>query len=152
MAGSFKALWTALILVIGLGSPALGDVAKVNMNESGLAIEGYDPVAYFEESKPLKGLAKFRTTHDGATFQFASSHHLALFKKDPEKYVPAYGGYCAFGMRYGQVSRIDPHAWEIVGGKLYLSLNHGTRAIWQKKKDENITIANQLWGKLTTAQ
>ena len=152
MAVKFNTLWAALILVIGLGTPALGEVAKVNTNESGIAIEGYDPVAYFEESKPMKGLTKFRATHEGATFQFASSHHMTLFKKDPAKYIPAYGGYCAFGMRYGQVSRIDPHAWEIVDGKLYLALNHGTRAIWQKKKDENITIANKLWGKLTTTQ
>lgn len=136
------------VLALGLAGPATATVAKVNVNGAGVAIEGYDPVAYFELSKPVEGKAKFQASFDGATYQFSSQRHLELFKKNPEKYLPEYGGYCAFGMRYGQTSRVDPHTWNIVDGRLYLSLNHGTQAVWQKKPRENITIADQLWKKL----
>ena len=148
MTFKLKPIWTILVLAVGLGTPALAEIAKVNMDSSGVTIEGYDPVAYFERSRPVKGLEKFRVIHAGATYLFSSNHHKTLFRKNPATYIPEYGGYCAFGMRYGQTSRIDPHAWNIVDGKLYLSLNHGTQAIWKTNMGENITIANELWGKL----
>jgi len=99
MTFNFKAIWVILILTIGLGTPVLSEVAKVNIDKFGVAIEGYDPVAYFEKSQPVKGLTKYRATHDGATYQFASSHHKAQLENNPAKYVPEYGGYCVFGMR-----------------------------------------------------
>lgn len=152
MKTTFKTVLAFLGLTLGLSFPALADVPRVNIGESGIAIEGYDPVAYFEVSKPVKGSAAHQTSHDGATYQFVSRRHQQLFEKNPAKYVPEYGGYCAFGMRYGQTSGIDPNAWDIVGGRLYLSLNHGTQAIWNTKRSEFITIADQLWSKLAASK
>lgn len=150
MALNGKNLWLILVLALGLGldTPAFADVAKVNVDGSGVAINGYDPVAYFEMAKPVKGSKSFKATHDGATYQFASKRHLGLFKANPGKYAPEYGGYCAFGMRYGQTSKVDPNAWTIVDGKLYLQYSQGTQAVWRTKPQEYITIANQLWKKL----
>lgn len=143
-----KTLLTLIFLTFGLSAPALAEVPRVNADESGVAIEGYDPVAYFEMSKSVKGSPRHKVIHDGATFQFSSARHKELFEKNPDRYVPEYGGYCAFGMRYGQTSRIDPNAWDIVDGRLYLSLNHGTQAIWKTKQSEFITIADRLWRKI----
>jgi YHS domain-containing protein len=143
-----KSLWVVLLLALAPNTAAIAEVAKVNIDGSGVAIKGYDPVAYFEMAKPVKGSDSFRASHEGATYRFVSKRHLTLFKSDPQKYVPAYGGYCAFGMRYGQTSEVDPTAWTVVDGKLYLQYNQGTQAVWRKKPQEYITIANQLWKKL----
>lgn len=150
MAFSGKTIWVVLLLTLGWVTPAIADVTslKVNVDGTGIAIEGYDPVAYFEMSKPVKGSKAFKATHDGATYRFVSKRHLKLFTANPAKYVPEYGGYCAFGMRYGQTSKVDPTAWTVVDGKLYLQYNQGTQAVWRKKPQEYITIANQIWRKL----
>lgn len=149
-----KILKSAAVLlvsaVIGM-SPATSAVAApadVNVDNSGLAILGYDPVAYFEINKPAKGKPEHTASHKGAVYRFVSERHRQLFVANPGKYVPAYGGWCSFGMRYGQTSRIDPLSWDIVDGRLYLTLNLGTRAVWQKGKTENIMIADRLWEKI----
>lgn len=149
MALNGKNLWVILLFIFGLSTPTLADIAKVNVDGSGVAIKGYDPVAYFEMSKPVKGSSDFKAVHDGATYYFASKRHLDLFQAGPKKYLPEYGGYCSFGMRYGQTSEVDPAAWSIVDGKLYLQYSQGTQAVWRKKPKEYITIANQLWKKLS---
>ena len=149
-----KILKSAAILlvsaVIGMspGIPAVAAPADVNVDNSGLAILGYDPVAYFEMNKPAKGKPEHTASHKGAVYHFVSERHRQLFVANPAKYVPAYGGWCSFGMRYGQTSRIDPLSWDIVDGRLFLTLNLGTRTVWQKGKTENITIADRLWEKI----
>lgn len=149
MARHGKFLWVILVLTFGLGTSAMADVGKVNVDGTGIAIKGYDPVAYFEMAKPVKGSKSFKATHGGATYQFATKRHLDLFRANPEKYLPEYGGYCAFGMRYGQTSEVDPTAWTVVDGKLYLQYGQGTQAMWRKKPREYIPIANRLWKKLS---
>ena len=119
-----------------------------NVDQNGVAIMGYDPVAYFTLGKPTKGAKDYQATWAGLTYHFANAEHLELFQANPETYVPSYGGYCAFGMRYGNRSRIDPNAWEIVDGRLHLLLNHGTMVMWQRKTKENIEIADKNWGLL----
>lgn len=89
---------------------------------NGLAIEGYDPVAYFEEHKPVAGSAQYTTLYQGSRFQFASTANRDLFTAKPEKYAPQYGGFCAFGMAMGYKASIDPIAFNVVGGKLYLTI------------------------------
>lgn len=137
-----------LAIVATFAAPSVAAPAKVNIDESGLAILGYDPVAYFEMKKPVKGRPSIAATHDGALYLFANVRHRRLFSANPAKYVPAYGGWCSYGMRYGQISRIDPRSWYIVNGRLHLSLNQGTRAVWLKEVEENITIADSLWKKV----
>lgn len=137
-----------LVLTVAIDLPALAAPATINVDKSGLAILGYDPVAYFEMKKPVKGNPAYAAAHGGATYHFLTKRHRRLFVANPDKYVPAYGGWCSYGMRYGQTSRIDPRSWEIVDGKLYLSLNQGTRAVWRRAMAENITIADALWKKV----
>tara|TARA_R110002110_G_scaffold58355_2_gene165859 strand:+ start:870 stop:1346 length:477 start_codon:yes stop_codon:yes gene_type:complete len=145
---SVVALVLAALIGISGGTQAIAAPATVNVDDTGLAILGYDPVAYFEMSKPAKGKAEHSAKYNGAVYRFVSDRHRQLFVANPGRYVPAYGGWCSFGMRYGQTSRIDPLSWDIVDGRLYLTLNLGTRTVWQKAKAENITIADRLWKKV----
>ena len=122
--------------------------ATVKPLSSGLAVGGYDVVAYFNVGKAVKGQQSITSTHDGVSYNFASPSHKAMFDAEPAKYVPAYGGHCALGMRYGQRSPVDPTAWRIKDGKLYMLLNPGTAVIWENKAQKNIHVANEVWSKL----
>ena len=100
-------------------------------SEGGLAIRGYDPVAYFTQGAPTRGRPEFETRHDGATWRFANAENLAAFEADPARYAPQYGGYCAYAVALGSKSPTDPAAWKIVDGKLYLNLNRGIQRRWE---------------------
>ncbi|MEQ9230340.1 MAG: YHS domain-containing (seleno)protein [Cyclobacteriaceae bacterium] len=113
--------------------------------ESGLAINGYDPVAYFTESKAVKGAKQFSNDWNGSTWLFASGDNLKAFKENPEKYAPQYGGYCAFGMSSGYKAKIDPNAWTIHDGKLYLNYNSGVQKKWLTEKEAYIQKATANW-------
>lgn len=150
----FRILATAIVLVAGLSVPAL---AGVETNTSGgltiqgapLAVHGYDTVAYFTEGRPVVGSAKHAHVHKGATYRFASAENLARFKKDPEAYVPQYGGYCAYGVAVGAKFDGDPRQWKIVDGKLYLNLNEDIQATWKKDIPGNIKKAGANWKKIS---
>ncbi len=128
------------LLVCLLAPTARGD-------ETRLSIGGYDPVAYFTDGKPLPGSSEFEYVWHDARWRFASAAHRDLFVKDPEHYAPQYDGYCALGVAWQQPHKdtVDPNAWAIVDGKLYLT--HTTRglAAWQEKAAENIKRADQNW-------
>ncbi|MDC8451003.1 MAG: hypothetical protein LV473_22015 [Nitrospira sp.] len=83
-----------------------------------LAIDGYDPVAYFTEQKPVKGSTQFRSDFEGSTFQFVSAAHRDAFAAEPPKFAPQYGGFCAYGTAKGQKATIDPAAFTVVYDKL----------------------------------
>lgn len=117
----------AALLSTGLGqvmpaSTAIAAGYELNLEESGLAIHGYDPVAYFTDGAAIEGKADIAAAHNGATYRFASAEHRNQFLEDPEKYLPQYGGYCAFGTSIGKKFNGDPTAWRVVDGKLYLNL------------------------------
>ena len=97
-----------------------------------LAVAGYDTVAYFTQNKPVKGSDSFTTSYEGATWKFASKEHLALFKADPTKYAPQYGGYCAYGVAQGYLVSIEPEQFSIIDGKLYLNYDAGVQKKWTK--------------------
>lgn len=119
---------------------------KINTIGSGkIAIRGYDPVAYFRAGGPVKGKAEFSHEYAGATWRFASAENKALFAADPSKYMPAYGGYCAYGVAKGGLYKIEPDAWSIRGGKLYLNYDKRVQATWSKKPDSYIRSADQKW-------
>lgn len=95
----------------------------------GIAIMGYDPVAYFTKGKALKGSEEFSYEWLGATWHFENAKHRDLFAADPVKYAPQFGGYCADGTAYGQITaNVDPEAWRIIDGKLYLNYDQGSAA------------------------
>jgi YHS domain-containing protein len=98
-----------------------------------VAIKGYDPVAYFTENRAVEGLEQFSYRWLGATWYFASAEHRDLFAKDPVKYAPQYGGHCADGVSLGTITtNIDPNAWRIIEGKLYLSYDPGAAEGFEK--------------------
>jgi YHS domain-containing protein len=112
----------------------------VNVTFEGIAIKGYDPVAYFTDQKPVKGTASFEYLWNGARWRFASAEHLDLFRADPEKYAPKYGGYCAYAVSQGKIVDIDPEAWTVFERRLYLNVSKKVRGLWEgyiRKADEN---------------
>jgi len=118
--------------------------SEVYITEEG-AIQGYDPVAYFKEGKPLKGKKEFSTLWNGAQWSFSSKQNLETFKSDPEKYAPQYGGYCAYGTSEGHKAPTQPDAFTIVNDKLYLNYNKDVKTEWSKNKKERIQKADQNW-------
>jgi YHS domain-containing protein len=115
---------------------------------TGTAIEGYDAVAYFLDGKPVEGSREHQVEWNGATWRFASAAHRELFAKEPRKYAPQYGGFCAFGVSRGYAVGIDPAAWKIVGGKLYLNYNKDVQAEWVKDIPGHIRKADANWPKI----
>lgn len=114
-------------------------------SENNKAIKGYDPVAYFAEAAPMMGKEEFKLTHDGANWYFSSQKNLDLFKSNPSKYMPQYGGYCAFGLAAGYKAPISPDAWKIVDDKLYLNYNKKVQTDWMADQAEMIKKADENW-------
>ena len=109
------------------------------------AIRGYDPVAYFISGEPTEGRAEYSTEWQGATYRFASADNLARFESDPGSYAPQYGGYCAYAVSQGYTASIDPEAWSIVDGKLYLNYSTGVQKRWEKDIPGYIDAADSNW-------
>lgn len=142
-----------LLAILALGSFVIaGD--RINISSGltlagpGLAVHGYDVVAFFKEGKAVRGSAKFAAVHDQAAYQFASKENLEQFQMNPNAYVPQFGGYCAFGTALGAKFDGDPTFWRIVDGKLYLNLNADIQAKWLEDVKGNIEKANQNWSKI----
>ncbi len=141
--------WLAA-LFFGLGvviaAPASTAVAStINTTLFGTAIKGYDPVAYFTEGRPLKGSRRHAYEWQDATWHFASAEHKALFAANPERYAPQYGGYCAYAVALGSTADIDPDAWRIVDGKLYLNVSQSIRRKWEQDIPGHIARADANW-------
>ncbi len=133
-------------LLSAAASIAAPDAAPVNtLDSNGVAIKGYDPVAYFTEGAPHKGKPEFTAQYRGAIWQFASAENKAKFEAAPESYVPAYGGYCAYGVSQGYLVKIEPDAWSIKDGKLYLNYDKSVQKTWSEKPADYIGIADQKW-------
>jgi YHS domain-containing protein len=134
--------------VAAFASSALaGAGTAVNTGYFGdVAIEGYDPVAYFTDGRATKGSEKFAYDWLGATWHFANAEHRELFTKTPVKYAPQYGGHCALGTAFGEsTANIDPEAWSIVDGKLYLQYSKGAREAWEQDRADRIAAGDQKW-------
>jgi|ERR1041385_1802587 YHS domain-containing protein len=115
---------------------------------SKLAIDGYDPVAYFTDGKPVEGKKQFEYRWMNANWRFASAEHRDLFAKNPDKYSPQFGGYCAYGISQGHAVSIDPEAWRIVDGKLYLNYSKDVQKKWLVDIPGFIKKAEQNWPKI----
>lgn len=120
----------------------------VFQDSKGLAIRGYDPVAYFLAKKPVKGKSEFEHAWMGATWRFSTAANRDLFIMNPEKYAPQYGGYCAYGMSRGYAAPIDPKAWTVVDDKLYLNYDRDVRNLWNDDIPGHIARANQNWPRI----
>lgn len=124
----------------------------LNLNDEKLALDGYDPVAYFQEKKGIKGKATLTAENDGARYQFATEANREAFLRSPSSYKPQYGGWCAYAMgAQGEKVDIDPETFKIVGGKLYLFYNkffNNTLESWNKNEASLKVSADTNWNKL----
>ncbi len=123
-------------------------VTPVNVTSGAIAIKGYDPVAYFTDQMPVKGSAAFEYLWNGAKWRFANAEHRDQFKAGPEKYAPKYGGYCAYAVSQGKLVDIDPEAWTVFEGRLYLNVSKDVRRLWEKDKEEYIRKADENWPRM----
>jgi YHS domain-containing protein len=150
---AYKAMQVTRRFVLLFGVTLLPALAAsladpVNKNYSGVAIKGYDAVAYFTDSKPVKGLPRFSHQWSGATWQFASAAHRDEFAKSPQKYAPQYGGYCAYGVSQNHIVQIDPEAWTVLDGKLYLNYSQDVKRTWSKDTAKYLEQADAKWPRL----
>ncbi len=116
--------------------------------DDGLAIKGYDPVAYFTEGRPVLGNPEIRADLDGATWQFTTVEHRDAFLAHPTRYEPEYGGFCAYGAAQGQKTDIDPAAFSIIGGRLYLNASIDVRTLWRTELAAAIAKADRNWAEV----
>lgn len=143
---------TALATTVFPAGQSQADAARpINTlgSSDGVAIGGYDPVAYFRDGGPRPGKPEFSVRHGGAIWRFASAEHKALFEADPRRYLPAYGGFCAYGTSRGYLVKIEPEAWSIVDGRLYLNYDLGVRETWLGRTKTYIARADGNWPRLT---
>ena len=119
--------------------------AQTNVDASGLALKGYDPVAYFTEHKPVAGKTEFTARHEGATYRFASAANRDAFAAAPGKYAPQYGGWCAYGLASGYKAPVEPDAWTVREGKLYLNYNQSVRSRWSSDIPGYVKKADANW-------
>lgn len=139
MRSAFLALTMALVAPM-----AMSATPAVFATDDG-AIRGFDPVAYFVESKPVRGLPEYSHDWNGASWRFVSTKNLEMFKAEPEKFSPQYGGYCAYAVSRGYTASIVPEAWKIVEHKLYLNFSLGVQKRWSKDIPGNIEKADANW-------
>ena len=147
---------TLFVLVAGLVTVNLAQtdamaktpVASLNLSSSGLALRGYDPVAYFTAGKPVKGSSKITAKHAGGTYHFSSEANKKSFLASPAKYLPQYGGFCAYGTAAGYKVDGDPKVWNVVDGKLYLNINKSVDRAWDRKQSFYIKKADKSWTKI----
>jgi len=120
-------------------------IDAIHTNFFGSAIDGYDPVAYFTDKKPVKGSNSISHEWNGAKWYFSSAENKEKFIAEPEKFAPQYGGYCAWAVSQGYSAPTDATAWKVVDGKLYLNYNKDVQATWSKDIPGHIKSADKNW-------
>lgn len=123
------------------GPPA----SAVNVDAEGVALHGHDPVAYFTEGKAVPGVARFEHQWNGARWRFANAANRDAFAKAPDKYAPQFGGYCSWAVSRNYTADVDPNAFAVVNGKLYLNYSTDVQTRWRVDRDGNITKAEGNW-------
>jgi len=119
--------------------------ADDDIAHSTVGVAGYDLVSYQTSPKPLRGNGHNVSVHDGVTYLFASAENRTTFEADPAKYLPAYGGYCAFGVSVGKKFHGDPEVWRVVDNRLYLNLDAKIQGLWLDDNAAKIETADTLW-------
>ncbi len=142
MKAVLRSLAAALVLLTT--SSFAADLVNVS-GISKAALDGFDPVAFFTDSKPVNGSPFITSEYQGATYYFASEDHKKLFTANPAKYVPQYGGYCAFGVAIGKLFPVDISTWQVRDGKLYLNLNPDILKKFNAEFKENVAKAEGNW-------
>jgi len=155
---SFLAIRLLTLLLFLLGPLAAGwpfsaqEKKPLNVDKDGVAVHGYDPVAYFAERKAMKGDPQYKSNYAEATYYFQSNADKEAFDKEPGKYVPQYGGYCAMAMTMGKLEDVDPNYFLVHDGKLLLQRNEKAHMMFAKDLVANHKKANDNWEKLQGQQ
>lgn len=138
-------VWSALLL----GCANVGQHGPYNTTAEGadtnLMLNGYDPVAYFNEAKHIRGNPGIKSDYDGVTYRFSSAANKMLFDAEPLKYIPQYGGFCANGIVYGIPWGGDGDTWRVIGGKLYIFGGASSRNYFSMDEANNLRLADQYW-------
>ena len=149
----------SLFFIVGIGLAAAVWVAMmnqaegvklINTSEDNLSVRGFDTVAFFTAKKLTEGKAEFSWTWRGAKWYFSSAENLDLFKQNPEKYAPQFGGYCSYAVAHGYTADGDPGTWKIAGGKLYLNYNQKAKELWEKEQEKSIKDGEKNWQEFQT--
>ena len=139
---------TIAVCVIAAGIGAVG-VAKqqspVNVSRGQLALQGHDPVAYWTSGQPTKGSTSFEHRWNDAVWRFSTAANRDQFAKDPARYAPEFGGYCAYAVSRGYTADIDPNAWRIVDDRLYLNYSKRVQRLWEEDVPGNIAKGRKNW-------
>jgi hypothetical protein len=148
------AYWLLAALTLTMPPGPAGDLALAAEPEiytglvRGTAVGGYDPVAYFKEARAVIGRPDIIASHKGAIWRFSSAANRDEFLKDPEKYAPQYGGYCAYAVALGATAKGDPRQWSVVDDKLYLNYDAGIKTTWEKDIPGYVAKADANWPKV----
>ena len=140
-----KTIARTLLALTLLSTPVFAGSLVNVAGVSHIAVEGYDPVAFFSDARPVKGSPSISATYQGAVYFFATEEHKQLFTTSPDKYVPQYGGFCAFGVGLNALFPVDISTWQIRNGKLYLNLDHDILKKFNADFDGNVGRADQNW-------
>jgi hypothetical protein len=142
-----KKIFFAFVALFITASALNAQVSEIFVKD-GYAIGGYDPVAFFTENKAIKGAEGISITWKNAKWLFSNKKHADMFKANPEKYAPQYGGYCAYGCSRGYKAKTEIEAFTVTDGKLYFNYNIKTRAEWTKDMKAYIEKADAEWEKM----
>lgn len=140
------------VVLVGIATEAVAyqskSTAALNLDRQSLALGGYDPVAYFTLGKATVGKMEFSAVHDGATYRFASAAHRDAFVAEPTRYLPQYGGYCAYAASQGYKANADATAWHIVDGRLFVNYNQSVAKSWAARAADYIKAGDANWSRV----
>ncbi len=134
------------IFAVLMTGPALA--AEAQFQVGGVALGGYDPVSYFRKQTAERGQPEYRHRYNDSTWHFTSELHRDLFAANPQQYAPQYGGFCAYAVSQGQLVPVDPYAWTIHAGKLYLNYSKPVRTVWRSDLEHHLELAADYWERL----
>jgi YHS domain-containing protein len=148
-------MFLSLMLFIGITAALAActtntETLAINVDANGLAVRGFDAVAYFAVDAAVKGDAKYSYVWNGAKWLFSSEENMKKFVADPQAYAPQFGGYCSYAVSEGYTANGDPEAWKIVDGKLYLNYNKQVKEKWEQQQSERIDRGRTNWQQFKT--
>ena len=143
---SFRFTIAVCVIAAGIGAVgAANQQSPVNVSRGQLALQGHDAVAYWSSGQPTKGSTRFEHRWSGAVWRFSTAENRDQFVKEPARYAPEFGGYCAYAVSRGYTADVDPNAWRIVDGRLYLNYSKRVQKLWEEDVPGNIAKGRQNW-------
>ncbi len=138
-------LFVVFLIAASTNFALAANKSLLNLDKQGVAIQGYDPVAFFTQNHPVKGKVEFASTYNGARYLFASAEDKAEFDKNPSKYEPQFGGYCAYGASRGKTAPVKIEAFQIVDGRLLMQYDLDIKNEFNKDTAGNLKLADEKW-------